>query len=68
MHSSSVRLLRALPLLVWLGDSQIMRLALLSDIYGNLHALDAVLNELAHEQIEQYNGIVEFRTSQSPRF
>lgn len=30
-----------------------MRLALLSDIHGNLHALDAVLSILAREQIDQ---------------
>lgn len=31
-----------------------MRLALLSDIHGNLHALDTVLDELAREPIDQY--------------
>lgn len=31
-----------------------MRIALLSDIHGNLTALDAVLAELAQEQIDQY--------------
>lgn len=31
-----------------------MRLALLSDIHGNLHALKAVLDELKREQIDQY--------------
>ncbi|GHO44958.1 metallophosphoesterase family protein [Ktedonospora formicarum] len=31
-----------------------MRIALLSDIHGNLPALEAVLNELAHEHIDQY--------------
>jgi len=31
-----------------------MRIALLSDIHGNIHALNAVLDELSTEKIDQY--------------
>ncbi len=40
-----------------------MRIAFITDIHGNLTALDAVLADLAHEQIDQYiclGDVVEF--------